>query len=422
MNKHLHEKLALNNIRKNGKLYLPYLLTIIGGMLFYYILTSIGNNPHIYNEVTGQEAFKGAETLCVILQAGSVVAAIFAGIFLLYANSFVLKHQKKQLGLYRVLGMERKHIVRTITTEVVFLYAVGLLFALFLGILFDKLMLVLLFKIIGQAAPAGFTFSSVAITRTLALAVGISLLILLRSMISVLSAKDVELLKSDKVGEKEPKGRPIYTLVGIVFLAIGYGIALRTNNSGAAINNFFPAALSVMVATYILFTAGSITLLKLLKKNKNYYYTTGHFISVSGLLYRMKQNAGGLATICILSTAAIVVLSAGASLYTNGEYSINEQFPRMIQLVTPSSERDTANALLQDALSESAMTAQNAVTCTYNQGQYVKTADGIAPLTNWFAANSGSISDMFTMVPDAFVITLDEYNRFNQTAETLSDT
>ena len=241
-------------------------------------------------------------------------------------------------------------------------------------------------------------------------------------MISVLSAKDVELLKSDKVGEKEPKGRPIYTLVGIVFLAIGYGIALRTNNSGAAINNFFPAALSVMVATYILFTAGSITLLKLLKKNKNYYYTTGHFISVSGLLYRMKQNAGGLATICILSTAAIVVLSAGASLYTNGEYSINEQFPRMIQLVTPSSERDTANALLQDALSESAMTAQNAVTCTYNQGQYVKTADGIAPLTNWFAANSGSISDMFTMVPDAFVITLDEYNRFNQTAETLSDT
>ena len=421
MNKHLYEKLAITNIRKNGKLYLPYLLTIIGSMMFYYILTSIANNPTIYDTVTKKEAFKGAEFLCQILQAGSFVAALFAFIFLLYANSFVLKHQKKQLGLYRVLGMERKHIARIVTTEVVFIFAIGLVTALFFGILFDKLMLVLLFKIIGQTAQAGFHLSLAIVLRTLALAAGIAALVLLRSMLSVLSAKDVELLKSDKMGEQEPKNRPLYTLVGVVFLAIGYGIALHANNGGSAIMNFFPAALCVMAATYILFTAGSITLLKLLKKNKNYYYTTRHFISVSSLLYRMKQNANGLATICILSTAAIVVLSAGASLYANGERSINEQFPRMIQFATPVNEKDIANELLQNTLSECSMTAENAVTCTFAQGLFVKTENGIASLDS-INSDSNSMTDLFTMMPDTFLLTLDEYNRFHQANETLSDT
>ena len=240
-------------------------------------------------------------------------------------------------------------------------------------------------------------------------------------MLSVLSAKDVELLKSDKMGEQEPKNRPLYTLVGVVFLAIGYGIALHANNGGSAIMNFFPAALCVMAATYILFTAGSITLLKLLKKNKNYYYTTKHFISVSSLLYRMKQNANGLATICILSTAAIVVLSAGASLYANGERSINEQFPRMIQFATPVNQKDIANELLQNTLSECSMTAENAVTCTFAQGLFVKTENGIASLDS-INSDSNSMTDLFTMMPDTFLLTLDEYNRFQQANETLSDT
>lgn len=419
MNKHLYEKLAINNIRKNGKLYLPYLLTIIGSMMFYYILISIGNNPAIYDASTKVQAFKGADFLCRILQAGSFVSALFAFIFLLYANSFVLKHQKRQLGLYRVLGMERKHIARIVTTEVVFLFSIGLLSGLFLGILFDKLMLVLLFKIIGQTAPAGFSLAFDTVIGTVKLTAIIALLVLLRSMISVLSAKDIELLKSDKIGEKEPKNRPLYALVGVVFLAIGYGIALKADNAGAAINNFFPAALCVMYATYNLFTAGSIFILKLLKKNKNYYYTTKHFISVSSLLYRMKQNANGLATICILSTAAIVVLSAGASLYANGERSINEQFPRMIQLFTTVAEKDSSNEILEKTLTESTMTAQNMVTCTYGEGIFVKTANGIVPFTR---ENTGdSMTDIFTMVPDSFLMTIEEYNHFNNTQETLSD-
>ncbi len=414
MNKQLYEKMALTNIRKNGKIYLPYLITVIGSMMFYYILTSIGSNPNIYNITTRVEAFKGASALCGILQSGSFAASAFAFIFLFYANSFVLKHQKKQLGLYRVLGMERKHLVRIIFTEVLLIFVIGLLAALFLGILFDKLMLVLLFKIIGQIAPAGFLLNTNAVVQTIIITACIAGLILLRSLISILSAKDIELLKSEKAGEKEPKNRPLRTLEGLILLGIGYGIALKSTSVGTAINNFLPAALLVMGATYILFTAGSVTLLKLLKKNKKYYYTTKHFISISGLLYRMKQNAAGLATICILSTAAIIVLSAGAALYANGERSINEQFPRMVQLTTDSHFDDTVDSILEKALSEKNFQAENMVTCSFGSSMYTKTDTGIIPMGE--AGFTG-----FDNIPDAFIMTLNEYNRFNQTNETLQD-
>lgn len=414
MNKHLYEKLALTNIRKNGKVYLPYLLTIIGSMMFYYILTSLGSNPNIYNITTHAEAFKGASTLCAILQSGSFAASVFAFIFLLYANSFVLKHQKRQLGLYRVLGMDRKHIVRIITAEVFFLFSIGIILALFLGVLFDKLMLVLLFKIINHTAPIGLLLNTNAIIQTLIIAGCITGLILLRSLVSILTAKDIELLKSDKAGEKEPKNRPLQTLIGLIILGFGYGIALKATGVGTAINNFLPAALLVMIGTYLLFMAGSVTILKQLKKKKNYYYTTKHFISVSGLLYRMKQNANGLATICILSTAAIIVLSAGAALYANGERSIDEQFPRILQLGADTANANTVEELLEATMSEQNFHAENKVTCSFGSSLYTKTETGIEPM------NQASFIG-FENTPDTFIMTLKEYNRFNQSTETLQE-
>ncbi len=415
MNKFLYEKIAITDIKKNPKIYLPYLLTIIGSMMFCYILFAMGYNPALYDPTTGIETFEGASTLSAILGSGSFVAAFFAFIFLFYANSFVLKQQKRQLGLYRVLGMERRHIARIIAVEILLIFSVGFVFALLLGVLFDKLTLVFLFKIIGKAAPAGFIFHLESLLHILKLTVGIAALVFVRSMISVLSAKDVELLKSDKMGEKEPKNRPIITLIGLLFLGYGYYIALQSTNAGAAIRNFFPAAMSVMIATYILFISGSITILKSLKKNKKYYYNTRHFISVSNLLYRMKQNASGLATICILSTATIVVLSAGAALYANGEHSINEQFPRMIQYSTLPGDQELAMEVLEKTLSEESITAEDVVTCTYGSSLFVKTDTGIMPMENGVFAN-------FDTMPDTFILTLDEYNRFNQTSETLLDT
>ena len=415
MNKHIYGKMAITNIFKNGKIYFPYLITIIGSMMFYFLLNSVGSNPAIYDVNTGVEAFKGASTLCGIIQSGSFLSAIFIFIFLLYANSFVLKHQKKQLGLYRILGMEHKHMIKIIFTEVVFLFGVGIVAGLFFGMVFDKLMLVLLFKIIGQTAPAGFYLNMNAVLHTPLVALVLAGLIFVTNVFGVLLTKDIDLLKSEKVGEKEPKNRPLYTMVGVVALAIGYYIALKTTNAGNAINNFFPAALLVMYATYVLFISGSISLLKILKGNKKYYYTTKHFISVSGMLYRMKQNAAGLATICILSTAAIIVISAGVSLYANGERNINEKFPREVQVFVQDKSGETAERLVQELAVEKSYPVQDVVRCTFGSSLFVKTETGIANLeTVEFTG--------FDSMPDCYIMLLGEYNRFNQSKEVLGAT
>ncbi len=417
MNRRIYSKLALTNLKKNQKIYIPYLLTLIGSMLFYYILTSLGSNPLIYNMDTKKAAFKGADVLCPILQSGSFVACFFAFIFLFYANSFVLKHQKKQLGLYRVLGMERKHIIRIIFLETFLTFAIGLMSAIFLGILFDKLMLVLLFQIIHQPMPEGFSINIDALYKTLVLTFGLAVLILLRGVCSILRTKDIDLLKSEKLGEKEPKNRLLLAVIGLILLGCGYYYALTSQGVNQAISHFFPAALCVILGTYALFTAGSIAILKLLKKNKSYYYTTRHFISLSGMLYRMKQNAAGLATICILSAAAIVVISAGVCLYSNGNRSINEQFPRSVQILT-SNEQEGNIEILQDALnttSKQCNTAlQNLIYCRY--------ANSVFDLNNNELSWKDSLSYAnIESIPDTYVLTLEEYNRFNDTSETLAE-
>ena len=222
--------MAIDNIRKSKKLYLPYLLTIIGSIMFFYILSSISANNYIHNPATNREAFKGAEFLCRVLRTGKSVTALFAVIFLFYANSFILKNQKKQLGLYRVLGMERGHMVRLLAWEILCLYGIGLIGGMVIGILFDKLMLVFLFRIIEQKAPVGFYFSQTGEINSIILAISIAIVLLLFSTISILKAKDIELLKSDQTGEKEPKNRLFLALSGMVVLLIGYTMALKINN------------------------------------------------------------------------------------------------------------------------------------------------------------------------------------------------
>lgn len=414
MNKHIYTKLAISNILKNGKIYLPYLLTVMGSMMIYFLIGSIGSNPNIYSLEEEKEAFKGAMTLCGIIQSGTFVMSLFVFVFLLYANSFVLKHQKRQFGLYRVLGMERKHIAKVILVEEMTIFGVGLTAGLVLGILLDKLMLVVLFKIIGQTAPAGFFLNIQALLQTCFLAAIIGILILVFNVLSTLLMRDIDLLKSEKLGEKEPKNKPIFTLAGVVTLAWGYSIALKTTNAGTAMSDFFPAALLVMCATYLLFTAGSITLLKYLKKNKKFYYQTNHFISVSGMLYRMKQNAAGLATICVLSTAAIIVLSAGVSLYANGERGINEQFPRQVIFYVQDSTGDVTEEVLYRELATREFKAKNIERCTFASQIYTKTETGIAFI------KSGQFAS-FEQNPDTYILTLEEYNRISGTDAALNE-
>ena len=414
MNKNFYGKMAWDNIKKSKKLYLPYLLTIIGSIMFFYILSSISSNTYIYDPVTKIEAFKGAELLCKVLKAGTFATALFAVIFLFYANSFILKHQKKQMGLYRVLGMERRHMVRLLASEVLTLYVFGLFGGMALGILFDKLMLVFLFNIIGQTAPSGFYLNQTAVKNSILIALFIALLLLLHSVISILKAKDIELLKSNQSGEKEPKNRLALAFSGMAILIAGYTLALKADNVSDGISNFFPAAFMVIIATYILFTAGSIAVLKFLKKRKDFYYTTRHFISISGLLYRMKQNAAGLATICILSTSAIIVLAAGASLYANGERSINEMFPREILVDTTEISLTETTDIIEDVLEKHQLSGEDYISVAYGTSLFVVTETG---LSSDFETN---FTDWGT-VPDFFVLTLEEYNRIYGTKETLGE-
>ena len=416
MNKHIYGKMAIDNIKKSKKLYLPYLLTIIGSIMFFYILNSLSTNTYIYDPATGLEAFKGADFLCNILKTGTIVTAIFAVIFLFYANSFILKHQKKQMGLYRVLGIECRHIVRLLASEILSLYGMGLLGGMALGILFDKLMLVFLFKIIGYKAASGFYLSLTAVKSSVGLAILIALLLLFYSTISILKSKDIELLKSNQSGEKEPKNRLLLALSGMVILIAGYIMALKPDNVSDGLSNFFPATLMVIVATYILFTTGSIAILKFLKKRKNFYYTTRHFISVSGLLYRMKQNAAGLATICILSTSAIIVLAAGASLYANGERSINEMYPREVQINTFDSSLEETNEIVQEVLSEHQLSGKEYISVVYGSSLFALTQTGI----NADFEGTDTFMD-WGSVPDIYFLTLEEYNRIYETKETLGE-
>ena len=414
MNKNVYGKMARDNIRKSKKLYFPYLFTIIGSIMFFYILSSISSNTYIYDPVTKIETFKGAQLLCKVLKTGTFTTAIFAVIFLFYANSFILKHQKKQMGLYRVLGMERRHMLRLLASEVLYLYGTGLLCGMMLGILFDKLMLVFLVKIVGQTAPSGFYISQIAVKNSVILTLVIALLLLLHSVISILTTKDIELLKSTQSGEKEPKNRLVLAFGGMIILIAGYSLALKANNVSDGISNFFPAAFMVIVATYILFTAGSIAVLKFLKKRKNFYYTTRHFISISGLLYRMKQNAAGLATICILSTSAIIVLAAGASLYANGERSINEMFPREILIKTNELSLAETNETVETVLKRHQLTAEETISVAYGTSLFIVTETG---LSSDFETNFMDLGS----VPDFFVLTLEEYNRIYGTKETLGE-
>lgn len=418
MNKHIYWKLALTDLKKNTKVYVPYLLTFMGSMLFYYILLSLSGNPAIYDVNTKKEGFYGAATLCSILRSGCFVAAFFSFIFLLYANSFVQKQQKKQLGLYRVLGMERRHVAAIIVIETILLFSVGLITALFFGILFDKLLLLLLLRIIRQEVSEGFFLNTNAIYHTFGLTLWLTLIILLCQIFSISRTKDIDLLKSDHSGEHEPKSRLLLTLFGLVLTGVGYYLTLTSQNTLQSIQRFFPAAFSVILGTYALFIAGSIAILKLLKKNRNFYYHTRHFISVSGMLYRMKQNAAGLATICILSSAAIVVISAAVCLYSQGEHSISQRYPRSVQMYLPYEEDLEQIQVYENYVKETAHSCntvyEDFIYCNYANSVFHMDGNTLSILENVYAMD-------IVHMPDTYVMTLQEYNRFHNTTITLGE-
>lgn len=362
MNKGLYTKLAFTNIKKNGKFYLPYILTGILTVAMFYIMLALHGNPGWMGKI-------GADDIRLILAFGTVIIGFFSVIFLFYTNSFIMKRRKKELGVYNILGMEKKHLARVLFFETLFAAVTAIGGGLVTGVLFHKLMCMLLFQLMGYDSGIGFYISGDGVWITLLLFAGIYLLTLLYDLLQIKLANPIELLHGGNVGEKEPKTKVLLAIIGVVCIGVGYYIAITTKNPIDALSLFFVAVLLVIVGTYCLFTAGSIAFLKLLRKNKKFYYKSKHFTAVSGMLYRMKQNAVGLANICILSTMVLVMVSTTVSMYLGIDDELDSRYPTELSVYARYTDNvegtDKLNTVIKDAVADSGRTITKAECYAY---------------------------------------------------------
>ncbi|MDO4344101.1 MAG: FtsX-like permease family protein [Eubacteriales bacterium] len=338
MSKSIFRTMALTNIRGNRRFYVPFLLTIVMTAAMFYSMCSIGKNPVI----TEHGAVKDT------LEFGVYIIGIFAVIFIFYTNSFLMKRRKRELGLYHILGLEKRHITGVLFWETLFLAAVGIGGGLALGILLDRLMFLGILKVFRFSVSVPYQIYPSAVGRTAALFAVIFLLIFFSNVRSVRRVSAIELLKSENAGEREPKTRWVLAVLGAVCTGTGYYMAITVDNVQAALTSLFIAVLLVMVGTYCLFMAGSIAVLKRLKKNRAYYYRTNHFVAVSGLIYRMKQNAVGLANIAILSTGVLLIISTTVCLYAGMDDIIRDRFPTEISLTNSDGTQEEHSAIEQN--------------------------------------------------------------------------
>ncbi len=319
----LYFRLAVTNLKNTRQFYLPYILAGMASVMMFYIMRAVQGS-------TGIASMRGAGTLSIVLTMGLVVVGICASIFLFYTNSFVMKRRRKELGVYNILGMEKKHIAKIMAWESVILYAFSMCGGLIIGIMFHKLAVMFLYRLIGVSESVPFYISKWGCLQTAQLFGIIYLIMFLYNFLQIKLADPIALLHGSNAGEQEPKVKWISAVIGIVCILVGYYLALTVSNVINAVNLLFIAVILVIAGTYELFISVSIALLKILKRNKPYYYQTTHFITVSGMLYRMKRNAVGLANICVLSTMVLVIIATTVCLYVGLEDSLKTNFPKEI--------------------------------------------------------------------------------------------
>ncbi len=324
MNK-LYFKLMAANIKNGKRFYLPYILSGILVVMLFYNMMAI-----YYSE--GLSHMSGGSDIRTVMYFGSGVVIIFSFIFIFYTNSFIMKRRKKDIGIYNILGMEKRHIAMELFVETATIAITVITCGLITGIIFDKFLMMLLYKILKFKVSIKFTISFQAMFNSLVIFTILYFLTMVYNVMQVKLSNPIELLRGGNVGEKEPKTKIIMAISGFACIGIGYYIAITTENPIAAVTLFFIAVVLVIIGTYCLFTAGSIAFLKMLKNNKNYYYKKKHFIAVSGMIYRMKQNATGLANICILSTMVLVMVSTTVSMFVGEEDILKTRFEAEINV------------------------------------------------------------------------------------------
>ncbi len=405
-----YPKLAAGNMKKNARTYVPYMLTCIITVAMYYIVKSLSQNP-------GVKEMIGGGYLSELMFIGSHVVALFAVIFLFYTNSFLVKRRKKEFGVFNILGMEKRHLAWVLGWETAYLALGSLVLGLLLGIIMDKAMYLLVGKIIGGGVPLGFFVSARVIGQTVQIFAVIFLLICINAIRQVHVADPIALLQAGNAGEKEPSTRWLLALAGLVSVGGGYYIAITVSDPVASLLLFFVAVVLVIIGTYLLFTAGSIALLKILRKNRKYYYRTRHFVSVSGMIYRMKQNAVGLANICVLSTMVLVMVSTTTSLMIGMEDVVRERYPADI-MVYFKGDAPQGNQAYIEAIR--ALQRERGL-AVKNEMAYLYLGLSASHEYKYEESHEIGVTSALDSMDELFLITLDDYNAVMKERKTLEE-
>lgn len=397
MNNFIYEKLAVTNLKNNRKTYVPYIFTGVLTVMMFYIIDALSRGEGITQN-----------TLKICLQYATGVIIVFAVIFLFYTNSFLIKRRKKEIGVYNILGMGKRHIARMMAVETILTAGISIFGGLVFGIIFGKLMYLLLLKILHNSVDMQFSVNGTAIVQTVILFAGIFLLTYLYNILQIQLVNPVELLHGGNQGEKEPKSRWLLVIVGVAALGNGYWIALTTEAPLEALLKFFVAVVCVIIGTYALFIAGSIVVLKILRKNKAYYYNPKHFTSVSGMIYRMKQNGAGLANICVLSTMVLVMVSTTVSLYAGMEDILDSRFPRDVSIVcneADTNKEETLQRLIKEQCEKAGVKITDRVRYRYGSMNAVLKGNNLEKVEQYYPDNHFYYVEM---------ITQEEYNRIEK--------
>ncbi|MBE6908607.1 MAG: ABC transporter permease [Ruminococcaceae bacterium] len=418
MKKGFYLRLALDGMRKNKRLYLPYLLTCAGMVTVFYILSSLAYSPLM-------ETMRGGSSMKIVLLLGTIVIALFSLLFLFYTNAFLVRRRNREFGLYNILGMNKGNISRILLWETLLSAAFALVAGLAGGLLFAKLAELFLLHMAGENVGFAMRVEPMSIAAAFLFFGAIFVLLLIASLARVSLSKPLDLLKSEAAGEKPPKANWLFALAGVAILGTAYYLAVSIDAPLTALMLFFAAVLMVIVATYLLFIAGSVALCKLLQKKKGYYYKPAHFVSVSSMAFRMKRNGAGLASICILATMVLVMLSSSSCLYFGGEDSLRGECPYDLMVkarfsspaVCSEETFDRLRAIIHDTVGghETEMAAYTALDSGgYFDGGTLQ-LDGAALYTD--LTTSAQVTENLRSV---YILPLSDYERLSGTKLTLS--
>lgn len=411
----LYRHLAWDGIRKNSRLYVPYLLTGVGAVSFFYILVALARLP--------EGTLPGSGSVQVILNLGSFVLWVFSLLLLFYTHSFLIRRRNREFALYNVLGMGKGDISRILCWESLLSGGLSLLGGLALGVVLSKLAELGLMRVMGLEADMTYRVSAGGLLMALGLYGAIYLLILLSALLRVRRSTAIQLMRSEAVGEKPPRANWALALLGVLLLGAAYYLAVSIREPLTALTWFFAAVLMVIAATYLLFISGSVALCRLLQRNPRFYYRKRHFVSVSSLVYRMKRNGAGLASICILGTMVLVMISSTTCLYVGQEDAVNARYPRDMDVtVYGRSDHPLDEAEAEQLRQGVESTVFNFGGQTSNVATYREiSVSGLPDGGDLRLGNAGASAADSTHVIHIYFVPLEEYNAVTGQSLTLED-